>query len=409
MRLLGNRNLFLIAQGQFVSLAGSSINVVVLALWTFEVTGDATVVGIVMLCSTLPQVLVGPVAGVIVDRADKRQLVVLADTAMGLSMLSISIPVFLLDWPATEVVFWLMGAVAINGICSAVFQPALFAIVPSIVSRDALDDANSLLTAAGSTASIIGMAIGGVLYRLLGGPIVFLLDGVSFLLSGLSESFLKVPKTDRADREPATVWDDMVFGAKRFWQFRGMRNAFLLFTGWNFVTGTNVTALPVLVTQVHGQSEAWFGYILAATSVGSLLGLACFNRLDENGRARLWLFTGTQATDGLGMMAMALTPNGYAAVAVGVVMGLAVGPMNVMLRTVVQATVPSDIIGRVFSIGMVLVGASIPIGFVFWGYAIEMADHNAPLMLTICGSAIVFFLVVTSLSRDYRTFMATEI
>jgi hypothetical protein len=107
--------------------------------------------------------------------------------------------------------------------------------------------------------------------------------------------------------------------------------------------------------------------------------------------------------------AIAFTPNSYLAVGIGFVMGAAHAPMEVMLRTVVQATVSVDIIGRVSSVALALIGISIPIGYVFWGYLLELTNQNAPLMLMISGLGIIFFLVITTMSRDYRNFMATTI
>ena len=108
-----------------------------------------------MFCAVLPQVLLAPLAGVLVDRSSKKRIIVAMDTAMGLSMLSIAIPFLLLEWSPIQVVYWLMAVVAINGVCAAFFQPAMFAIVPSIVEKRQLDDANSLLSAANATASVL--------------------------------------------------------------------------------------------------------------------------------------------------------------------------------------------------------------------------------------------------------------
>jgi MFS family permease len=403
------RNLFLIVQGQFVSLTGSSVGIIVLALWTLEVTNDPRFVGAVMFCAVLPQVLLAPLAGVLVDRSSKKRIVVATDTAMGLSMLSIAIPFLLLEWSPIQVVYWLMVVVAINGVCDAFFQPAMFAIVPSIVEKRQLDDANSLLSAANATARIIGMGLGGVLYRILGGPVVFLLDGISFLLSAISESFLRIPGDQSRHETPVNLIENLKVGFRRFWNDRGLRNAYLLFAGWNFVTATYITAFPILVTKFHGQSGAWFGYIAASIAAGSLVGLAIFKRLDSNGPRRFFLFTATIAVVGLSVTAIAFTPNSYLAVGIGFVMGAAHAPMEVMLRTVVQATVSVDIIGRVSSVALALIGISIPIGYVFWGYLLELTNQNAPLMLMISGLGIIFFLVITTMSRDYRNFMATTI
>jgi hypothetical protein len=139
------------------------------------------------------------------------------------------------------------------------------------------------------------------------------------------------------------------------------------------------------------------------------VGLAIFKRLDSNGPRRFLLFTATIAVVGLSMTAIAFTPNSYLAVGIGFVMGAAHAPMEVMLRTVVQATVSVDVIGRVSSVALALIGISVPIGYVFWGYLLALTNQNAPLMLMICGLGIISFLAITSMSRDYRNFMATTI
>ena len=112
---------------------------------------------------------------------------------------------------------------------------------------------------------------------------------------------------------------------------------------------------------------------------------------------------------GCTLATLGTTPNGQMAVVVSFIAGIAIAPVNVMFMSVIQGTVPRAIVGRVSSVGTLITGASMPLGYAFGGIALDLMNRNAPLMLYLCGAGAATVAVWVSLNADYRQYMSTLI
>ena len=158
----GNRDFRLLWFGQVVSQLGDWFNYVALYALLFELTGSATVVASLMVVQILPIALVGPTAGVAVDRFDRRRIMIAADVARGVTVLG-------LLFVRSASMVWL--AYVITGIVVAAagfFEPARSATVPSIVRREDLVSANAVSTGTWSAMLAIGASLGGLVAASLG-------------------------------------------------------------------------------------------------------------------------------------------------------------------------------------------------------------------------------------------------
>lgn len=199
-----NKNYILLLQGQLVSTIGDSLYSIALAFFVLKLTGSTALVGMIMGIVTIPRIILGPFAGTIVDRYNRKMLIVWADFIRGISIVAVSF----LAYNDMLKVWMLMAVAVIDGVCATFFNPAMETVMPMVVPEDKLVKANSIFGMGQSAADIIGQTAGGALYKLLGAPMIFLINGISYIFSAGTETFIKVPY-DKTVKQEKSIWQDM--------------------------------------------------------------------------------------------------------------------------------------------------------------------------------------------------------
>jgi DHA3 family macrolide efflux protein-like MFS transporter len=207
---LANRNFILLWQGQAISQLGDQAFSLAIVFWAVEKTGSATLMSLLLIAGTLPIILFGPVGGVVVDRLSRMRIIIACDLVGGIALLGLSL-VMLHNPSTTDGILVLLFLVAfVLGCVRAFFQPAINAVIPDLVAPSRLAAANSLNLFSLHAAVLLGQAMGGVLYRLLGAPLLFFCDGLSFFFAAGCESLVKAPEGRRGSRPASGLVQFMV-------------------------------------------------------------------------------------------------------------------------------------------------------------------------------------------------------
>ena len=222
-------NFFLLWQGQLVSALGDVAYELALGFWILAVTGSTALMGSLMAASAIPRVVLSPFAGVWVDRINRKWILVFMDALRGVAVVFVGISA-LLGWIKVWMVF---GAGIIIGFGAAFFYPAVNSIIPDLVQRDTPVRANSLVSMTRAGSNIAGSTAGGFLYAVLGAPLMFLINGVSYLLSAFTEVFITVPKVHHPEGKKE-FWQDMKDGLRFTWKMKGLRLLFMMAGFINF-------------------------------------------------------------------------------------------------------------------------------------------------------------------------------
>lgn len=289
-RLL-NRNFVLLWQGQLVSQLGNQAFFLAMMYWTMETTGSASLMGMLMMLSLLPGVILGPLGGTLADRFPRLGIIIISDPLRGVAVLTLAgIMAWQADTQGVQIAS-LFAVALFSGIINATFQPAITASIPDLVPTAKVSAGNSLNQFSVQGSVFIGQAIGGLLYRSLGAPVLFLIDGVTYLLSAASESFIRMPPRPMPERVPfnkafATYAEDTAEGMRYVWHRKGMRAFLLLTTGVNFLAMPVVVLLPFYVTEQLSRGSEWYGFLLAAVGAGSLFGYLAAGALPIGPRQR---------------------------------------------------------------------------------------------------------------------------
>ena len=413
-RRLLNRDFLLLWQGQSVSGIGTSLSQIATIYWLLETTGSATTMGLVLMAAAIPSALLGPVGGALADRFPRRRLIVAGDCILGLAMLLLAGAFLLIDDAVNLKVGCLVASGVLTGVVGTFFRPAVMASIPNLAPANRLYTANAMNSFTMMASMAVGQAIGGVLFRLLGAPLLFAINGVTYLLSSLSEVFIRMPQ--QLPRAPpswhallAAFGTDIVVGLGYVWRHAGLRNLVLSFAVFNFITAPLVVLLPILLDQHRGLTPDWYGYLMAAMAAGTVAGMLFAGTVRIDGRTRLFwgiatLFCMSGATFVLGV---ATAPGFF--LAANAVSGFGNGVMMVTFTTLLQETTPDALRGRVSSVMMTVMGGIAPLAMGLAGVLADAVDQNVPLLFASAGIATALVATTMACNRHFRAFLGTRV
>ena len=409
-----NKNFFLLWQGQFVSQLGNQVHSIAMMFWIKHATGSATLMGTIMMLSMLPGVLLGPIGGTIADNFSRRKIIIVSDILSGIGVLILAALLFTSPDNVSLAVVWLFVIGIAMGVLSAFFRPAISAAIPDLVPRDKVAAANSMNQSSFQVSSLMGQGAGGVLFRILGAPVLFLIDGITYLFSAVSEMFIKIPQTI-PEKTPGfkpimkKFIADTGEGFRYVWNNHGMRAVFFTATLLNFLISPIAVLLPFYIEDHLGLTPDWFGFLIAANGVGSLIGYAAAGALKISGKARSFLLIVFLCLLGLDFAVLGWSRWAALSLSLMLLLGLMSGVVNINIMTVLQLTTPSEIRGRVFGLLGTIIGGLMPVGMGLAGVVAEMLDNDITLIFIVCGIAMASINLVMAFNKNFRGFLACEV
>lgn len=410
---LFNRNFFLLWQGQLVSQIGSQAFFIPMMFWVKHATGSATLMGLLMMAANLPAVILGPIGGTFADRYSRRRIMIFCDVLNGIAVLTLAILMFTAPNARETILISLFIVSIVVAIAGSFFRPAITAAIPDIVPKTKIAAANSLNQSSVQIATFVGQGAGGVLFQLLGAPLLFLIDGITYLFSAVSEFFITIPqaipgKSPKWQETLNSFKTDTVEGFRYLWQRKGMRTLFAAATFLNFFGMPFLVLFPFYVEDFLNVGADWFGFLLAACGVGSLLGYTLAGTIQISGKTRSKLLITSLILMSLGFAGLGMIFVPLIALTLVFLQGLLSGFFNINVMTILQITTSSEIRGRVFGLLSTLAGGLAPIALGLSGIVADLTGHNIPLIFMVCGASLVTLSVIASASREFRDFLAYE-
>lgn len=415
---LWNRDFFLLWQGQAISQLGNQAFSIAMMYWLMRATGSASLMGLLMFTSMLPGVLLGPFGGTFADRHSRIRIAVVCDLLSGLAILTLGI--LMLDPRVRrlepDAVRFLLGVIfggaVLVGALRAFRQPALGAAIPDLVPRDRIAAANSLNQFAVQASTLVGQAIGGVLYQAVGAAVLFLIDGSSFLYASLSALFVRAPER-KAEPGPAREHPFRHFLGQTAEGFRylgrnpGLRDFAVLASLLNFFAMPVLVLFPFYVDLYLKADARWYGFLMAAIGGGSVVGYLLAGVLEVTGRGRQLLVLTTLVLDPILFAVIAFVSNVYLALAISFASGVALGIINVYTMSLIQASTPQEVRGRVLGVLMTLSAGLTPIAMALGGVAGDLTGKNIPLIYGVCGACSLLLTLWLGLRREVGEFLSS--
>lgn len=409
-----NRDFLLLWQGQLVSQVGQRAFGLAMIFFIKEATGSASLMGLMMMLSTLPGVLIGPLGGTFADKFSRKKIIVFGDLINGFTVLSLAALMYLLPYATGLVIIWLFIVATAGAIIFAVFTPAVSAAVPDLVPEQRLDAANSMNQFAIFASLFVGQGLGGLLYSITGAPALFLINGFTYLFASGTEAFINIPQAVpqnlKKGKEAFRMFiSDTIEGLSYVWNQKGMRMLFIAAALLYFFVAPMVIILPFYVEDYLKLDASWYGYLLMALGAGSVIGYVVAGAANVRGRAqsRLVVFALMGAALALGFIGFVTLK--FVVLGIVFVVGLMAGIFIVKATTIVQLASSSEIRGRVFGLLATLTSGLAPLGMGIAGVIVDIANKNIPAICTTCGVLVFILSIVLASSREVRDFLAIDV
>lgn len=386
---LWNKNFFLLWQGQMVSVLGDVFYLMALNFWMLEITGSTALMGMLSAVTMLPKIILGPFAGVFVDRWDRKKLIVLTDLIRGVIVTFVGIAGVM-----GFIQVWMVFIVGIiSGICAAFFNPAINSSRPDIVPEDKLLKANSVTSLAQSGMDMIGNAVGGVLYVLIGAPYMFLLNGISYLFSAFTEIFITIPKVKREEKE-ITFIEDFKLGIKFLNNFKVYKKMFICSSIINFFGNAGMILLIPYFKETEFLGTQKYGFAMMVLAMGMVFGsiLLSIKGIKRENKFKVFNISLVSCTT---LLLVAIITNNYIVLLLCWLLGFFFNVIfNTIFSTASMSTIPSDIRGKVMAITSAISMGLVPIGQLLAGVLGDLMPIRLVLFIMFLCCFIIGFLYI---------------
>lgn len=395
LRALRHRDFRRLWIGQSVSLIGDGIFLVAIAWLVYDISNQPGALALVGVAWTLPMVGALLLGGVLSDRMERRRLLILSDVVRGTAIGTLGL--FAL---AGEAELWhAFVLVAVYGVGEALFQPAFTAIVPDVVPRAQLLQANALRELMEPLGlRFAGPALGGLLIAVFGVGTALLVDASTFIVSALAVSTIARRSSPR--EEPGSVTGDLREGLRfvreRTWMWATLAGAalFLLLT-----YGPFEVLLPYIIRNDLGGNAATFGTVLAAGGLGSIAAALVLSRTGAPRRhvTFMWIaWTVATALD----IGLAVANAAWQMCAIAFMSFASFTSGMIVWNTLLNTLVPSEMLGRVSSVDWFVSVGLIPVSFALTGPVSEWLGARLTLGLAGAAGLLSFALLFVPGARD---------
>ncbi len=385
---LRQRNLRRLFAGLVVSQAGDWLYNLALLAFVYERTGSTAWVGITTAARILPEVVLGPIGGVLADRHDRRTVMIASDVLRGATMAALAV-VALAGGP-------IVLAPALAALCTAagaVYPQCVAAVMPRLVDEADLPAANAARVAITSLCVIAGPIIGAALLLLGSAAITFAVNGVSFLFGAVVVAALPREATSRPAAAPeshASLRADLATG----WRALREHPDTLPLVGADFVSSAiygALTVLFVMLGQKLGLGAVGYGYLLSALGVGGVLAANLANRAAASDRPRRALIAAVAAV-GLPLVTLALTGSTAVALVLAACIGAGTMTTEVVAETTLQRTLDDAVVARAYGLVVPACVAGIAGGALLAAPLVALLGLDITLALT--GAAVLVYGLV---------------
>jgi predicted MFS family arabinose efflux permease len=380
------RHLFV---GQIVSQTGDWFNSVAIFTLLLSLTGSGEAVGYILILKLLPAFFVGPLAGVVADRYDRKKIMIATDLLRGFLVLGF----LFVDRPDQIWIVYTLTALEVA--IAAFFDPARSAAIPSIVSRRELISANALSGASWSITLAVGAALGGVVTGAFGRDTAFVINALSFFVSAVFVMLARFPSRPEAARRASTLSladavgvTDIVEGARYLKSSPRVVAVLLVKSAWGFGGGVllllTIFGKQIFPIGIDGSTS--IGLLYAARGLGAMIGPMIARRFTGTSpRTMLNAITASFFISALFYLLFAQASLFW--VALLFVMGAHTGgSVNwVYSSTLLQMSVPNRLLGRVFAIEMALVTLTMAVSTYLTGWGLDYAGFSPRSMAAILG------------------------
>lgn len=408
---LFNKNFSLLLAGQFVSNVGNALHMTAVVWYIMSTVPEGQVgklVAAFSLCMLLPMLITGPLAGVLADRWDRVKIIAGTDLIRGVLFAVLAGATYLNIAPMA----FLFGITILESVVGSLFNPAVDASIPNMVTEEHLMKANSLNGMSRQLTWVAGAAAAGFLYHWVGIAGVFLINGMSFFLSGVSELFIRLPRRERVQDDTKAdglqgYMHEFTDGIRYFSKDKLVMAMMACAVILNFIfTPVFSVVFPKVMKFQLGLNAQQYGLMESLFSVGSILGMLVLSIVAIKNRYKTVMISMFGMVAAFTLFGVPLMPGITGRLSVGMIFAvfgtLAMGLMmtnsfvNMPIMTAMQTRIPDEYRARFFSILTTFCMVAAPLGTALVGV---LVDSVSAMALFLGGGAVCLAVCLWMLTK----------
>ena len=387
------RNYLTLWGGKLVSATGSQMTQIAFPLLVLALTQSAAIAGLAGALRMLPYLLLSLPAGALVDRWDRRRVMLLCDSGRALALGSIPLALLLGHLSVLHICL----VAVVEGTLFVFFDIAEVAVLPGIVTQEEMPAAVAqYISLTDGVTMLLGPALGGALFA-LGRMVPFLLDAVSYAASALALWRVELPKQTAPDEQAnplnwRTMRDDIAAGVVWLWRQRTVRALTMLLGAGNCLVAGEALLVIVLAERLHATAPE-VGLILGLGGCGAVFGALLAERVVRR-LTFAQAFIGGSWLVALIWLLYAVAPTAFALGLVMAGLGAVYAVINVAQYSYRMSLIPDALQGRINSIIRLMLYGSLPLGLAVAGFLIEHVSA-APTVLLLGAGLVAVALAAT--------------
>ena len=395
MNKLFNKDFTLVVLGQIISLFGNAILRFALPLYLLKETGSAAIFGIVTASSFLPMIFLSFLGGILADRVNKRNIMVVLDFFTALVIFALSISLGRLP----IVPLLIISLMLLYGI-SGTYQPTVQASIPALVSSDKILSASAIVNQVNALASLLGPVVGGMLYGTFGIMPILIISMVCFLISAIMEIFIKIPFEKRKSEKILTIIKNDFKDSINYMRIEKplLMKVVAFIALFNLIlTSIIIIGIPVIIVNTLKLSDELLGLSQGIFALGGLIGGIVTAMLGARLKMKNSFILLVTCSLCVGIIALPLLCNAPTMITYWILTGscfvfmASASIFSIQMVATIQKETPSELIGKIIALAMAISMCAQPIGQAMYGIIFENFSANIAEILLIV--TVISFLI----------------
>lgn len=366
VRPQGFKAFIVICVGQLISMTGTAMTSFALSIWAWKMTGSATALAVVAFFNYAPMMLMSPIAGVLVDRWNRKVTMALSDIASGFA----TVVVLILYLTGHLQIWHLCVTGAFSGFFQAFQWPAYSASISAMMPKDQYGRASGMFSLVDSTAGIFAPIAAGAIVAFWGPAPVFVIDIATFCIAVASLLFVHIPdpaKSSVGEPETGSLLRQSLFGFRYILARRPLTGLLLIFFAANLVTSICMTIWNPMILARTSDNARILGLVSTVSAVGGLVGGLLMSSWGGPKHRMRGLLGSMVWVAVIGLMLMGLTKYLWVWLVAGFLGSFIIPILNGCNDVIWQLKIPHDVQGRVFASRRMIAQTAVPVAMLSAG------------------------------------------
>jgi len=395
------KNIFLFLWGKTVSMLGTSVYGFAISLYVLSITGSALNYAITIMINILPLIIISPIAGVFADRLPKKLFIIGMDLANGLLFLFLF---YISRYESLSLVQIYVSSFFLS-VFTSFYDISMEAAKPNITYPESRIKVNSLSKLIDSASAILGPILGGVMIALVDIRLFILMNGISFVMSALSEGFINyefyLENNRREDDDKKMFVQHVKEGIHYIYASSLLKEAFLLFLILNFLLGFSMNVpLPYIVNEILLLPSKLYGIINAMISIGLIVGALTVEKLMRRiSYMTILAYTMVAIAVLVSLLGLPVVLQTYMNEQMHTIyfsiicllIGMGISYVDIPIITIMQNEIPWHIRGVVFGVSMSTVKLVLPMALLLSGALVSYIPITVLPIIGAIVTLVIFF------------------